>query len=1137
MHCFCKVFARNRKDEKLNDLTFFSQVDTKKNFLIHNNNDDEFFTTNFIDINIKQRSKKLAVTKCNKIEISIKNSTKKNVEIYAFLDSEAEISLINNIFVKKFKLVSFDVSNCEIMIIEHNRIKFYDVYFVQIEISNANEINRFFNESFLEIDLNWSITLDLSWHQLSKIDVNWIDDKVRFWSLNVKFIFFITNRIEKIESKKLAIVIVNDKKKIFVMFVRAYIDEKTIMQKIHIERRAQIDSILMKIEKKSDITIIILECLKKFVEINNEKKIYELSNHEFDDHAINLKENKKSSYDLIYSLFENELTVLRVYFDKHLKNEFIKFSFFSIEVSILFVKKKNEILRLCVNYRDLNLLIIKNRYFLSLIDESLDRLSKVRIYTSLDMIATYNKPRIREENEWKTTFRTRYEHFEYTVLFFDFINALATFQSFVNKILTKRLDLCVIIYLNDIVIYFMNRKQHIENVKWMFQRLKKHKLFINNDKCKWFIESIEFLSFVISSKNVQMQQNKIDAIQKWSISKNVFEILSFLKLCNFYRRFIKSFNKLTLFLISMLKELADFHKKKIKRKRIINKSQNRNKQRMSNDFLILEIYEAFKLLRQIFMKIFIFQHFDSLKSIRVKIDVSNKIIEEILCQSNDENHWHFVIYFSRKMISIECNYEVHDKKFLIIIFVFKQWRHYLEKAREKVLVLTNHRNLNRFMTTTKLSSRQVRWASKLFRYDFVIDYRFDTKNFANDLSRKSNHMKIFEKKIENNRQILNQLRRFLKANSIEFRACIDAIQTTMQKSSQEQNSFSNAHQDAQDQISDVNIDEWKIIILSSASILRSIDEMIARKHIHEIETTYDEEIIEKIIELMRSLLDKDSCVVQVRKKLVTSDMYNEHWRDENEMLWHEKCLYLSSSLRENVIERNHDNFLIEHFDVKRILELIRKKYYWSNSERDEDIIEQNRNMRAQIEKYCEICVVCKRSKISRHKSYEKLSSFFISKFKWIDLTMNFVTKLFESKTWNEVVYDSILVVMNRLTKMIHYISVTKTMIAKNLAEILIREIIRLHDFSSSITINRSSIFIFKYHDSLCYALKIKLKLSTTYHSQIDDQTKRQNSIMKQYFRAFVNFEQNNWIELLFMTKFVYNNNKHVSTKISSFEIM
>ena len=194
-------------------------------------------------------------------------------------------------------------------------------------------------------------------------------------------------------------------------------------------------------------------------------------------------------------------------------------------------------------------------------------------------------------------------------------------------------------------------------------------------------------------------------------------------------------------------------------------------------------------------------------------------------------------------------------------------------------------------------------------------------------------------------------------------------------------------------------------------------------------------------------------------------------------------------------------------------------------------------MRVQIKKYCETYVICKRSKTFRHKSYEKLFSLSVSKFKWVDFTMNFVTDLFESKTWNETIYDSIFVVMNRLTKMTHYIFVTKTMIAKDLIEILIRKIIRLHEFSSSITTNRSFVFTFKYHDALCHALKIRLKMSTIYHSQIDDQTKRQNNTMKQFFRTFVNFEQNNWIKLLSLTKFAYNNTKHASTQMSSFEIM
>ena len=147
------------------------------------------------------------------------------------------------------------------------------------------------------------------------------------------------------------------------------------------------------------------------------------------------------------------------------------------------------------------------------------------------------------------------------------------------------------------------------------------------------------------------------------------KILNFHELCNFYKRFIKNFNKIILSLISMLNESTKFYKKEQKRKRDRNKNRSRNWK--SNIFLMQKIFETFQRLRKTFMKTSIFQHFDSIKFIRVKINVSNYVIKNILCQSNDEKHWHFVIYFSKKMISIECNYEIHDKKLLIIMFVFK----------------------------------------------------------------------------------------------------------------------------------------------------------------------------------------------------------------------------------------------------------------------------------------------------------------------------------------------------------------------------------------------------------------------------------------------------------------------------------
>ena len=148
------------------------------------------------------------------------------------------------------------------------------------------------------------------------------------------------------------------------------------------------------------------------------------------------------------------------------------------------------------------------------------------------------------------------------------------------------------------------------------------------------------------------------------------------------------------------------------------------------------------------------------------------------------------------------------------------------------------------------------------------------------------------------------------------------------------------------------------------------------------------------------------------------------------------------------------------------------------------------SMREFVENYCNECAICRRSKVSRHASYEVLSSLSISKFKWFDITMNFVTNLSSSIDWTRTNYDSILVVVDKLTKMIHYILVTKKVTTKQLIDIFIRELIRHHDVSKFIVIDRESLFNVDFYFSLCYVLKIKRKLFTIFHSQTNDQTKR-----------------------------------------------
>ena len=203
------------------------------------------------------------------------------------------------------------------------------------------------------------------------------------------------------------------------------------------------------------------------------------------DHEIKLEGDRQPPYGPIYPLSTPELQVLREYLHDNLVKGFIRHSTSSAGAPILFVKKKDGSLRLCVDYRRLNLLTKKNWYPLPLIGEALDRLSGAKIYTKLDIWVAYNWVRMKEGDEWKTTFRTWYGHYEYCVMPFGLANAPATFQGFINYALQDLLDICCIAYLDDIFTYSDNDAEHVEHVRAVLKRLQEHGLYVKLEKCEF----------------------------------------------------------------------------------------------------------------------------------------------------------------------------------------------------------------------------------------------------------------------------------------------------------------------------------------------------------------------------------------------------------------------------------------------------------------------------------------------------------------------------------------------------------------------------------------------------------------------------------------------------------------------------
>jgi len=196
----------------------------------------------------------------------------------------------------------------------------------------------------------------------------------------------------------------------------------------------------------------------------------------------------------------------------------------SAEYSILFVLKLNESLKLCVNYKALNNIMIKNNYSLLLISELQNRLQRAQWFTKFNILEAFNWIQIKEEDKWKTVFHTRLEHYEYLIMSFNLINASVMFQTFVNNVLRRYLNQFIIVYLNDILVYSKTKKEHVQHVRKVLQTLKKVDLRIKSGKSEFHVQSVQFLRFIITFQSLWMNLKKIEVVTTWSTSKSKIEV-------------------------------------------------------------------------------------------------------------------------------------------------------------------------------------------------------------------------------------------------------------------------------------------------------------------------------------------------------------------------------------------------------------------------------------------------------------------------------------------------------------------------------------------------------------------------------------------------------------------------------------
>ena len=223
---------------------------------------------------------------------------------------------------------------------------------------------------------------------------------------------------------------------------------------------------------------------------------------------------------------------------------FIRLSTSPWGAPVLFAKKKDKTLQLCIDYRQLNRVTIKNRYRLPRIDDLFDQLRGARVYSKIDLHIGYHQLRVRETNIPKTAFRTLYRHIEFTVRPFGLTNAPAAFMDLMHRVFHPYLDRFVVVFVDDILIYSETEEDHEDHLRVVLHTLRDHQLYAKFSKCEFWLAEVRFMGHVVSASGVSIDLEKVEAVMSWERSKSVFEIHSFLGLARYYRRFIEDFSRL-----------------------------------------------------------------------------------------------------------------------------------------------------------------------------------------------------------------------------------------------------------------------------------------------------------------------------------------------------------------------------------------------------------------------------------------------------------------------------------------------------------------------------------------------------------------------------------------------------------------
>nr|CAH66282.1 OSIGBa0116O04.4 [Oryza sativa] len=688
-----------------------------------------------------------------------------------------------------------------------------------------------------------------------------------------------------------------------------------------------------------------------------------------------------------YRMAANELAEVKKQVDDLLQKGYIRPSTSPWGAPVIFVEKKDHTQRMCVDYRALNEVTIKNKYPLPRIDDLFDQLKGATVFSKIDLRSGYHQLRIREEDIPKTAFTTRYGLFECTVMSFGLTNAPAFFMNLMNKVFMEYLDKFVVVFIDDILIYSKTKEEHEEHLRLALEKLREHQLYAKFSKCEFWLSEVKFLGHVISSGGVAVDPGNVESVLSWKQPKTVSEIRSFLGLAGYYRRFIENFSKIARPMTRLLQKEV-----KYKWTEDCERSfQELKKRLVTAPVLILP---------------------DSRKGFQVYCDASRLGLGCVLMQEGK-----VVAYASRQLRPHENNYPTHDLELAAVVHALKIWRHYLYGNRTEIY--TDHKSLKYIFTQPDLNMRQRRWLELIKDYDMEIHYHPGKTNVVADALCRKSYCNMSE------------------GRCLPWELCQE-------------------------------FERLNLGIVSKGFVAA----------LEAKPTLFDQ---------IREAQVNDPDIQEIKKNMRRGKAIG-YVEDEQGTVWlgERICVPENKELKDTIMKEAHETLYSIHPGSTKMYQDLKQQFWWAS-------------MRREIAEYVALCDVCQRVKAEHQKPAGLLQPLKIPEWKWEEIGMDFITGLPRTSAG----HDSIWVVVDRLTKVAHFIPVKTTYTGHKLAELYMARVVCLHGIPKKIVSDRGSQFTSKFWQKLQSELGTRLNFSTAYHPQTDGQTERVNQILEDMLRACV----------------------------------